>query len=73
MKVRDLIELLKKESQDAIVLVSSDEEGNHYSPFDTFARGNFDDGNGTCYGMKNWIYSMTESEVHGDYIILYPR
>lgn len=76
MKVKELIEFLKKQPQDAEVLLSSDEEGNSYSPVDIkncgYASGNFDtDAYPECF--TNNIFTMDESEMHGDYIILYPR
>jgi len=33
MNVKELIELLSKEDQDAIVIIAKDSEGNRYSPF----------------------------------------
>ena len=75
MKTKELIEFLKKQNQEAMVLLSSDEEGNTYSPVDLacgYYTGNFDkDVYPEC--VTNNIYSMDESEMHGDYIILYPR
>ena len=77
MKVKELIEFLKKQPQDAEVLLSSDEEGNSYSPCDIencgYARGNFDKEKNDIINILNDIYSMDEDEMHGDYIILYPR
>lgn len=77
MKVKELIEFLKKQPQDAEVLLSSDEEGNTYSPCDIehcgYAYGNFDKKNNSPLSIKDAIYTMDEDEMHGDYIILYPR
>ena len=74
MKVEDLIDFLKKQPQDAEVLLASDEEGNSYSPVEMpYASGNFDKEKGTIEDPKNFIYNMDEDEMHGDYIILYPR
>ena len=77
MKVKELIEFLKKQPQDAVVLLSSDEEGNSYSPVDVehcgYASGNFEEEINSPIGIQNNIYSMDEEEMHGDYIILYPR
>ena len=77
MKVKELIEFLKKQNQEAIVLLSEDEEGNTYSPCDIehygYAYGNFDKENNSPLSIKNAIYTMDEDEMHGDYIILYPR
>lgn len=36
MTVKQLINLLKKEDQDRIVILSKDGEGNSYSPLDSF-------------------------------------
>lgn len=77
MKVKELIEFLKNQPQDAEVLLSSDEEGNTYSPCDIehcgYASGNFDEENSSPFSIKNDIYTMDEDEMHGNYIILYPR
>ena len=77
MKVKELIDFLKKQPQDATVLLSKDEEGNEYSPCDIencgYASGNFDKENNSPLSIKNDIYTMDEDEMHGDYIILYPR
>lgn len=77
MKVSELMEFLQKQSKDAEVLLSSDEEGNTYSPCDIehcgYASGNFDKENGSPLSIKDAIYTMDEDEMHGDYIILYPR
>lgn len=77
MKVKELIDFLKKQPQDATVLLSKDEEGNEYSPCDIehcgYASGNFDEKNNAPLSIKNAIYTMDEDEMHGDYIILYPR
>ncbi len=73
LKVKELIELLKEEDQDAIVLLSSDEEGNSYSPCDSgFAKGNFDEEKGTVVDPRNVIYNMSEKEMTGNYLIIYP-
>lgn len=39
MKVNELIEILKQLPQDAEVIMSSDAEGNNYSPLDGFSEG----------------------------------
>lgn len=76
MKVKELIAFLKKQPQDAEVLLSSDEEGNSYSPLDLgcgYALGNFDAEKNSQFKIANDIYTMDEDEMRGDYIILYPR
>lgn len=77
MKVKELIDFLKKQNQDATVLLSSDEEGNCYSCVDIehcgYTTGNFDDEKGSTFSIANSIYSMDEDEQKGPYIILYPR
>lgn len=76
MKVKELIKWLKKQPQEAMILLSSDEEGNSYSPLDLrcgYAIGNFDAEKNSSFAVQNEIYSMDEEEMHGDYIILYPR
>lgn len=74
MTVSELIKFLQKQDQNAMVLLSSDEEGNTYSPLDIeccgYATGNFEE---TKDYMSLSIYSMDESEMQGNYIILYPR
>ena len=76
MKVKELIEFLKKQNPEATVLLSSDEEGNAYSPCDLgcgYATGNFDSEKNDVINIQQSIYTMDEEEMHGDYIILYPR
>jgi len=77
MKVKELIDFLKKQQQNATVLLSSDEEGNSYSPVDIggcgYATGNFDSEKNSPLSIENSIYTMDNYEMHGDYIILYPR
>jgi len=74
MKVKELISLLKKLPQDAIVLLSSDDDGNSYSPLDIgYGAGNFDKEKGTVVDPANFIYTMNKEDMHGDYIILYPQ
>lgn len=77
MKVKELIKFLQKQPQDAMVLLSSDEEGNSYSPLDIehcgYGEGSFDVDKGSPLGIQNSIYTMEENEMRGDYIILYPR
>ena len=41
MIVKELIELLQKENQDAIVVMSRDAEGNSYGPFGSLWVGNY--------------------------------
>lgn len=73
MKVSELIEILKKEKQDAEVLLASDEEGNSFEPADGgFAIGNFDKERDKPYRIQDSIYSVDEDKLHGDYIIIYP-
>jgi hypothetical protein len=74
MKVKELIELLAGYDENAIVLLSSDEEGNSYSPCEPDVYlGNFDTEKGTFADPKNFIYTMEEDEMHGEYVVLYPR
>jgi hypothetical protein len=40
MKVKELIEKLKLEDENAEVILSADEEGNYYSPLETLGFGN---------------------------------
>jgi hypothetical protein len=35
MTIKDLIELLQKEDQDRVVIISKDAEGNNFSPLDS--------------------------------------
>lgn len=73
MKVKELIEFLRKENPEAEVLLSSDEEGNSYEPADGgFAKGNFDEEKNNKYKIQDMIYSVDTDKLHGDYIIIYP-
>ena len=76
MKVSELIEFLKGQDQNAMVLLSSDEEGNSYSPLDIeccgYATGNFDKEKDSPLDIRDIIYSVDEDKLHGNYIILYP-
>lgn len=77
MKVKELIKFLKTQDQNAEVLLSSDEEGNSFSPVDIehcgYATGDFDKEKGSIVDIRNSIYNMDEQEMKGSYIILYPR
>ena len=74
MKVKDLIPFLERAGENAEVLLASDEEGNSFSPVDFgFAEGNFDNEKDNQFKIADAIYTMDENEMHGDYIILYPR
>lgn len=73
MKVNELIDFLKRQQQDAEVLLSSDEEGNSFEPADGgFAKGNFDEEKNNKYKIQDSIYSVDTDKLHGDYIIIYP-
>lgn len=76
MKVKELIEFLKTQNQDAMVLLSSDEEGNEYEPLEIeygYASGNFDEEENSSLSIKNSIYHADEKTLKGPYIILYPN
>ena len=74
MKVKELIEHLKAFDKDARVFLSSDEEGNYYSPLaDKYfvLMGNFDDDKKNSLARyDNW--SIDESEKQGKYVVLFP-
>jgi hypothetical protein len=56
MKVRELIEELQKENPEAEVIMSSDAEGNSYSPIYGFEVGRYQAENawsGTFYGQRD--------------------
>lgn len=73
MKIKELIEFLKKENPEAMVLLSSDEEGNSFEPLDySFAKGNFDEEKGSPLAISNYIYSTEPEKLNGDYVIMYP-
>ena len=73
MKVKELIELLRKENPEATVLLSSDEEGNEYELLDySFYNGNFDKEKGSPLAIANSIYHSEPEKLSGDYVILYP-
>lgn len=75
MKVKELIKHLKGLNQEARVFLSSDEEGNNYSPLAEgnfcYLKGNFDkDKKNPMSKYDNW--SLDEEEKSGDYIVLFP-
>lgn len=74
MKVKELIKHLKKFNPEARVFLSSDEEGNNYSPLaDNYwwLDGNFEkDNEDPLHKYDNW--SLDENEKTGNYIILFP-
>lgn len=71
MTVEDLIKLLEKENPNALVLVSSDEEGNAFSKLaDGF-------GKGDMKTEPDWMlasyYGLEKEDLQKKYIILYPE
>ena len=41
IKVKELIKMLQKEDPEAVIIMSSDSEGNNYSPFSDFGVNNY--------------------------------
>ena len=54
MKVKELIEKLKLEDEDAEVILRADEEGNYYTPLE-------DENN---YNDRTNIYLLPEEDIH---------
>ncbi len=77
MTVRDLIELLKNEDQDRLVVMSSDGEGNHYSEFADFGRMSFRDGevglDGLTADLEKKGYSEEDVLDGEKCIVFYPN
>ena len=71
MTVEDLIKLLEKENPNALVCISSDEEGNAFS---RLANGF---GNGDFKTEPEWMqtsfYGLEPEDLKKEYIILYPE
>ena len=68
MKVKELIEKLKLEDENAEVILSADEEGNYYSPFETLGFGNgYYIPNNTWSGQfLNQEYINDKNELEGE-------
>lgn len=68
MKVKELIEKLKLEDENAEVILSADEEGNYYSPLETLGFGNgYYIPNNTWSGQfLNQEYIDDENELEGE-------
>lgn len=69
VKVKELIDVLKTQNQDAIVLIASDDDGSVVYPLDLergYDCGKLDDG---FYATKN----MSKEEEDMDFVLLYPR
>jgi hypothetical protein len=64
MKVKELIKILKKENQEAIVIMSSDGEGNRYSPLSGFSDANTYEA--TCTWEGEVGYSELTQELKDD-------
>ena len=71
MLVKDLIKLLQKENPNALVCVSSDEEGNAFSRLaDGFGKGDFKT---EPEFMKTCFYGLDKADFEKEYIVLYPE
>lgn len=69
MKVKELIEKLKLEDKDAEVILSADEEGNHYSPLEGtlgFGKGYYIPNNTWSGEFLNQEYINDENELEGE-------
>lgn len=69
MKVKELIEKLKLEDEDAEVILSADEEGNYYSPLEGtlgFGKGYYIPNNTWSGEFLNQEYINNENELEGE-------
>lgn len=69
MKVKELIEKLKLEDEDAEVILSADEEGNYYSPLEGtlgFGKGYYVPNNTWSGEFLNQEYINDENELEGE-------
>lgn len=69
MKIKELIEKLKLEDEDAEVILSADEEGNYYSPLEGtlgFGRGYYIPENTWRGQFLNQIYIDDKNELEGE-------
>ena len=69
MKVKELIEKLKLEDEDAEVILSADEEGNYYSPLEGtlgFGKGYYIPNNTWSGEFLNQEYINAENELEGE-------
>ena len=69
MKVKELIEKLKLEDEDAEVILSADEEGNYYSPVEGtlgFGKGYYIPNNTWSGEFLNQEYINNENELEGE-------
>lgn len=69
MKVKELIEKLKLEDEDAEVILSADEEGNYYSPLEGtlgFSKGYYIPNNTWSGEFLNQEYINDENELEGE-------
>ncbi len=69
MKVKELIEKLKLEDEDAEVILSADEEGNYYSPLEGtlgFGKGYYIPNDTWSGEFLNQEYINDENELEGE-------
>ena len=69
MKVKELIEKLKLEDENAEVILSADEEGNYYSPLEGtlgFGKGYYIPNNTWSGQFLNRDYIDDENEIEGE-------
>ena len=69
MKVKELIEKLKLEDENAEVIISADEEGNYYSPLEGtlgFGKGYYIPNNTWSGQFLNQEYINDENELEGE-------
>lgn len=69
MKVKELIQKLKLEDEDAEVILSADEEGNYYSPLEGtlgFGKGYYIPDNTWSGEFLNQEYINDENELEGE-------
>lgn len=71
MLVKELIALLEKQDENALVLVSSDEEGNAFSKL-AYGFGSGDLKTDPDF-VTNEMYGLEPQDMDKEYIILYPE
>lgn len=65
MTVKELIQMLKDEDQDRIIILAKDSEGNNYSPISQYWAGNYI-AETTWYG-EAYLDQLTEEDIEDGY------
>ena len=73
MLVKELIALLEKEDENAVVFVSSDEEGNCYSKLhDSFGIAESKEEKSLLYESGS-LYGLEQQDMDKNWLLLYPK